>query len=371
MERYIDRVCREIDGARDHARDLNAHLPEVVDTIYLGGGTPSLLAPEQVRRLFEAIRKNFVLRPDAEITLEAAPGQLAEPTLAEAVRQGVNRVSFGVQSFIDKEAAAIGRLHTRAVCEREIARMLAAKLHLSIDLIAGLPYQTAQTWSDSLDAAIACGVPHLSVYMLEVDGESRLGREMLAGGTRLHARAVPSDDQSAEMYTQACARLEQAGVAQYEISNFARSGRSSRHNLKYWLRRPYRGFGMDAHSMLPTQQTAVRFCNSDDLDAYEAVSHPPETETLTLQAALEETLFLGLRLNRGIQLEGLQGEFGLSMLQPCLEALYALEEDALVELAAGSWRLTPRGRLLSNEVFSRLLLPVAAYIGTGSMRSTV
>ncbi len=360
MERYISHVCREIETSRARAQSMQAQLPETIDTIYLGGGTPSLLPPELIQKLFQTIRGNFHVTADAEITLEAAPGQLAEATLETGMQQGVNRVSFGVQSFVDRESAAIGRQHTRVMCEQEIERMLAAGLNTSIDLIAGLPYQTEQSWSESLDAAIALALPHISVYMLEVDGESRLGREMLAGGTRFHAQAVPSDDLSADLYTTACARLASAGIEQYEISNFARAGRTSKHNLKYWRRQPYLGCGMDAHSMLRTEKSAVRFCNVDELDAYEVQPCAEEPMRLTTQEALEESLFLGLRLNEGIRVEALQQAFGVDSVQPCLDALEELQREELLTAQDGVWRLTQRGRLLSNEVFARLLLPVTA-----------
>ena len=206
---------------------------------------------------------------DAEITLECAPGQLSDETLDELLRQGMNRISFGVQSFVDRETAAVGRLHTQQQCEAEIARVRAAGVEeINIDLIAGLPHQTAQSWQYSVEQAIASGAPHVSVYMLEVDEESRLGREMLEQGTRYSASAVPSEDETADWYQQACAALDAAGVQQYEISNFARPGHRSRHNLKYWQRQPYVGFGLDAHSMLPTGTGAVRFANTSDLDEY-------------------------------------------------------------------------------------------------------
>ncbi len=188
---------------------------------------------------------------DAEITLECAPGQLSDETLAELLQQGMNRISFGVQSFVDRETAAVGRLHTEQQCEAELSRVRAAGVEeINIDLIAGLPHQTAQSWKYSVEQAIASGAPHVSVYMLEVDEESRLGREMLEKGSRYSASAVPSEDETAEWYQYACSALHAAGVPQYEISNFARPGHRSRHNLKYWQRQPYIGFGLDAHSML-------------------------------------------------------------------------------------------------------------------------
>ena len=170
---------------------------------------------------------------------------------------GVNRVSLGVQSFVDKESSSVGRLHTRAITLDDIARLRAAGIgNISIDLIAGLPHQTAESWEFSLSETLATGVPHVSVYMLEVDEDSRLGNELLAGGSRYHAHFVPDDDLTADLYLAACERLENGGVQQYEISNFARPVthgiglRNSRHNLKYWTRQPYFGFGVDAHSML-------------------------------------------------------------------------------------------------------------------------
>ncbi len=358
MQRYADRLCAEITGSRATAERLRAELPGTIDSIYFGGGTPSLLEPRQLRQIFETIRPNFTITPGAEITLEAAPGQIAPATLDEMQRQGVNRISFGVQSFVDAEATAIGRLHTRAMCVEEIARMGAAGLqNISIDLIAGLPHQTEASWSESLREALALAIPHISVYMLEVDEDSRLGREVLAGGTRFHAHFVPDADISANLYTVACERLNGAGVAQYEISNFAVPGYAARHNQKYWDRRPYLGVGLDAHSMLRAETTAVRFCNTDDMDDYENSAAAEAPNYLSQQEAFEESLFLGLRRVEGLSPAEITQEFGSEMLTQCTPAVRELEEQGLLITEAGNWRLTHRGRLLSNEVFSRLLLP--------------
>ena len=234
---------------------MGLDLPRKVDTVYLGGGTPSLLAPELFEQLFAAIRAQFDVEPDAEITIECAPGQLADDTLAAFQTAGVNRVSLGVQSFIDREAQVSGRLHSRAVVEKDIERLRNAGIaNLNIDLIAGLAGQTFESWEQSLTVLLDSGVPHASVYMLEVDEDSRLGREMLSGGARYHADLVPSDDAIAQMYTRAIERLLQAGIEQYEISNFCRPGFASRHNLRYWQRQPYLGLGLDASSMLASRQ---------------------------------------------------------------------------------------------------------------------
>jgi oxygen-independent coproporphyrinogen III oxidase len=360
MQSYVSHLCEEIAGVRATAERLGASLPVQVDTIYFGGGTPSLLAAEQFRRIFERLRTEFDVAPDAEITLECAPGQLSDETLDELLRQGMSRMSFGVQSFVDQESAAVGRLHTRRQCEDEVARVRAAGVReINLDLIAGLPYQTEESWRFSVEEAIGSGVPHVSVYLLEVDEESRLGREMLEKGTRYHAAAVPSEDAAAEWYQMACEAFGAAGLHQYEISNFAREGHASRHNLKYWRRQPYVGFGLDAHSMLRTEAGAVRFANADDLDAY-TCGTVLEADLVGREEAFEESLFLGLRLNAGVNLGGLRGEFGAAMVLDAMPALLEVQDAGLLELEADWIRLTARGRLVSNEVFSRLLIGAAA-----------
>ncbi|HTM42855.1 MAG TPA: radical SAM family heme chaperone HemW, partial [Terriglobales bacterium] len=245
--RYVERVCQEIRQAQATAAALGGHFETAVDSVYLGGGTPTVLPAEDLQRLFACLTERFAVAPDAEITVECAPGSLDEPMLETLARCGVSRVSLGVQSMVDGEAAAVGRQHKRATVLDDIARLRAAGIsNINVDLIAGLPHQTETSWGTSLDEVIASGVPHVSVYMLEVDEDSRLGRELIAGGTRYHAHFVPDEDAIADFYVEACRRLNAAGVVQYEISNFARSGAASRHNLKYWTRQPYLGFGVDA-----------------------------------------------------------------------------------------------------------------------------
>jgi oxygen-independent coproporphyrinogen-3 oxidase len=376
MQQYVDRLCEEIRTSRVATQNIAAVLPRTVDTIYFGGGTPSLLSGQQFRQIFQKLRREFDLAGDAEITLECAPGQLSDETLDELLQQGVNRISFGVQSFVDRETAAVGRLHTQQLCEAELVRVRAAGVYeINIDLIAGLPHQTAQSWRYSVEQANASGVPHLSVYMLEVDDESRLGHEMLEQGTRYGASSVPSEDDTADWYQQACTAFRAAGVEQYEISNFARSGHRSRHNLKYWQRQPYIGFGLDAHSMLPTATGAVRFANTSDLDEYlgkaaltpfrmlESASNTaaaPEFDVIGRDEAFEESLFLGLRLNEGVDLNHLRNQFGDELLDDAMPALLEVRDAGLLELSCDCMRLTPHGRLISNEVFNRLLIPSAA-----------
>ena len=354
--RYVDRLCFELAHASQAAQQMGGRFDPVVDSVYLGGGTPTLLDIKQLQRLFVTISQNFEMCAGAEITVECAPGTLTAEMVDALLGCGVNRVSLGVQSFVDQEAASVGRLHKRSVVFEEIDRLRTAGIpDINVDLIAGLPHQTVESWNASLADAIASGVPHVSVYMLEVDDDSRLGRELMAGGTKYHAHFVPDDDLTADLYLTACERLNRAGVAQYEISNFARDGRESRHNLKYWTRQPYMGFGVDAHSMLRVNEIeAVRFAAPDSLDGYMAAK-PAICTPVSRSEALEETFFLGLRLNRGVDLGAVEGQFGREAMSSVAETVDRLASDGLLESQGGIIRLTPRGRLLSNEVFGRFI----------------
>ena len=363
FERYLDRLSDDMKLAEQNAGRMGARFDPAIDSIYLGGGTPTILDVTQLQRLFVTISQNFQLQPEAEVTVECAPGTLTEPVVAVLRHCGVSRVSLGVQSFVDEEARAVGRLHTRAVVLEDIRRLRSAGIgNINVDLIAGLPHQTAASWELSLEEAIGCGAPHVSVYMLEVDEDSRLGRELIAGGTRYHAHFVPDEDLTADLYARACERLEAGGVVQYEISNFARPGSESRHNLKYWTRQPYLGFGVDAHSMLPASDEsfeAVRFATPDSLEAYMAAVAARRTP-VSRESALEEVFFLGLRLNRGVDLRRIGKQFGEEALESSSQAIVELVQAGLLTIEGGVIRLTARGRLLSNEVFERFLGAEAA-----------
>jgi oxygen-independent coproporphyrinogen-3 oxidase len=281
-------------------------------------------------------------------------------------------------------------------------RLRAARIcNLNIDLIAGLPGQTFASWEESLMVITAladAGVPHASVYMLEVDQDSRLGREVLSAGKRYHADLVPGDDAIARMYEHAIESLGQAGLEQYEISNFCRSGKESRHNLRYWRHRPYLGLGLDASSMLlgapsfrsssgervgnhePQPEAAsindsglgsvLRSTTTDDLNAYLAGSEPVETTWLTAARQHEEAWFLGLRLNAGVNIAAVRREFGAEMAEPALKVVARLAEDGLLTSDGQSVRLTARGRLLSNDVFQEFLdLEAAISLRSDGIRS--
>ena len=361
IEAYVTKLCHEIAAAPLTAAHRHANLPRTVDTLYFGGGTPSLLEPAQLRRIFNALRQTFQIAPSAEITLEAAPGQIADAVLAEAQHQGVNRISLGVQSFIDRESAAVGRSHTEQDCIHEILRLQASGVaNVGADLIAGLPYQTTASWQHSLKVATSIGLTHLSVYMLEIDENSRLGREVIAGGQRFHAHGVPTDEFSAAFYEAACESLPQHGFPQYEISNFAPPSHQSRHNRKYWQRDPYIGFGLDAHSMLLRSNGAVRFANPEDLSHYGSQQPPSSPIDVFEREAFEETIFLGLRMNEGISPSQLSQQFPRELVAPTEDAASELIRDGLMIEHNGRWQLTLRGRLLSNDVFTNLLMGVAA-----------
>jgi oxygen-independent coproporphyrinogen-3 oxidase len=359
FERYVERVTADIHQAAETAEQMGGAWESSLDSIFLGGGTPTILDIAQLERIFVTISQKFAVQSGTEITVECAPGTLS-PAMIDGLRRcGVNRVSLGVQSFVDLEAASVGRLHKRSTVLEEIARLRAAGIaNINLDLIAGLPHQTAESWEFSIAEAIATGVPHLSVYMLEVDEDSRLGRELMAGGTRYHAHFVPDDELTADLYETACERLQAAGLHQYEISNFAWPGQESRHNLKYWTRQPYLGFGVDAHSMLISaskKTEAVRFAAPDSLEEYVA-ARSPQKILVPAPAALEETFFLGLRLNRGVNLKQVETDFGESIPEPFSDAIQECLRSGLLERADDIIRLTPRGRLLSNEVFERFIL---------------
>jgi putative oxygen-independent coproporphyrinogen III oxidase len=366
--RYVQRLIEDLKQADSWAEEMGVELPRIVDTVYLGGGTPSLLAPELIAQLFAAIRAELNVESTAEITVECAPGQLEDATIEALARAGVNRVSLGVQSFVDREAQVSGRLHDRAMVLDDLRRLRTEGItNLNIDLIAGLAGQTFASWDESLAVLVETGVPHASIYMLEVDEDSRLGRELLGNGKRYHAELVPIDDAIAQMYETAIERLEKTGLRQYEISNFARKDFQSQHNMRYWERRPYLGLGLDASSALRAKDTMSKAARKSELhyilrsktveELKEYLSGPQRAEIawLSPERQQEEAWFLGLRLNRGVQLAALKREFGGDGILRALEVVERLVESGLVVSDGKTVRLTARGRMVSNEVFQEFL----------------
>jgi oxygen-independent coproporphyrinogen III oxidase len=354
---YEEAVCREIRGRRELYRVAGVELPvgfekAVADTVYFGGGTPSLLEAELLGRMIGAIRETFVGEL-SEVTLEADPETVTAEKAAAWVGVGINRVSFGVQSFSDRELVAAGRMHRRADIYRAAEILRGAGIaNISFDLIAGLPWQTAESWRESLEELGKLGPEHVSVYLLEVDEGSRLGLEILQSGTRYSAGAVPSDDAMAEFYEEACAFLAERGYHHYEISNWARPGFESRHNLKYWRREAYLGFGAGAHSFSGGQRWANAHDAAGYVAAIEAGKLPVEqVERVTRESALEEELFLGLRQLDGIDLGRIEKEYGVSL----ANRFEGLESAGLIKRDGKIVRLAPARLSVSNEVFVELM----------------
>jgi len=354
---YVDAVCAEIAGHRGLYERAGVSLPEtlagaVVDSVYIGGGTPSLLDPAHLERMLDAIRESFAC-DFGEVTLEADPETITAEKASAWVAAGIGRVSFGVQSFCDAELQAAGRMHRRADVFRAMPLLHEAGIsNVSFDLIAGLPGQTAESWRDSLERLGELGPQHVSIYLLEVDEGSRLGLEILQGGTRYSAARVPSEDEMAEFYETACEFLEHAGYRHYEISNWGRAGLESRHNLKYWRREPYLGFGAGAHSFSGTQ----RWANAHDAAVYVAgigAGKLPieQLESVTRESALEEELFLGLRKLDGIDVALIERRYGVAV-----EPRFArLMSAGLVEREGNCVRLAPGKLSVANEVFVELM----------------
>lgn len=355
---YASAVCRELENhAHLYAQSgiVWSGVPETeiqVDTVYVGGGTPSLLPPEELARLMSGVRSAFASRW-SEATLEADPETVTPDRAAAWLSAGFNRISMGVQSFEDRELSAAGRMHRREDIYAAERRLRAAGFaSLSFDLIAGLPHQTEASWRDTLSRLLDLRPEHVSIYLLEVDEGSRLGREILTGGSRYSAKAVPSDDAMAGFYELACASLEAAGYEHYEISNWALPGLRSRHNLKYWRREPYLGFGAGAHSF----SGGYRWANAHDPNAYiasieEGALPFEQLEKVSRAQANEEVLFLGLRQLDGIDL----AEMESSRRSELVDRIEALCEQGLVEVNGSRLRLAKDKLTVSNEVFVSLM----------------
>ena len=354
---YIQAVGHEIGNHHSFYERSGIHFPETladatVDTVYIGGGTPSLIDPALLNRLLRQVQASF--RCDLqEVTLEADPETVDGEKAAAWAGAGINRISLGVQSFSDTELKASGRMHRRDDVYRAVPLLRGSGItNISFDLIAGLPHQTAASWRQSLDELIALAPKHVSVYLLEVDEGSRLGREILHGGAKYSANALPSDDDMAAFYDGARETLAGAGYEHYEISNWAKPGFASRHNLKYWRRDPYLGFGAGAHSFSGSERWANAHDSTRYVQAIQSDHLPVEQlENVSRKQALDEELFLGLRQLSGIDLPRIESAYGVS-LAPQIEKLAAA---GLVEQSGAIVRLAPARLSISNEVFVELL----------------
>jgi oxygen-independent coproporphyrinogen-3 oxidase len=384
---YANAVCREIEldsqvmepkprqllGGRSFSSDINvpqtarALAPEAqqrtVGTIYFGGGTPSLLDPAALAKILDALRANCSFETP-EITLEADPETIIAEKASAWIAAGFNRISLGAQSFNDRELQATGRMHRRADIARAAETLRTAGFdNISMDLIIGLPHQTRESWDQSVSELLDLRPEHISIYMLEVDEGSHLGKESLAGGTRYSAPAIPPDDTQAEFYDSACVRLATAGYDHYEISNWAIPDRRSRHNLKYWQREPYLGLGAGAHSFDGT----TRWANVHDSAKYvtmieQGVSPREQIEPVASEQALEEEFFLGLRQLDGIDLAQIERDYAAPNANGARERFAAirrqidpLRAQRLLDLEGTRLRLSPKHLTISSSILAELL----------------
>ncbi len=353
LQRELE-ICPDSFAARGIPSEFLCH---PVDSIYVGGGTPALLGAESLGLIVRGLKDRLPWCGEVEFTLETTPGS-ADLILLHALRgMGVNRLSIGAQTFDDRELRAVGRLHS-ALDTSELVRQArrAGFQNISLDLIAGLPHQTEASFRRSLEAVASLRPEHVSLYLFEVDEKSRLGKEVVHGGSRYQAGAVPGDEFMADAYESACAFLAGEGYAQYEISNFALTGFASRHNQKYWQLAPYVGFGAGAHSF----DGARRWSNHVNVQAYlnqlgAGRSPIDELRTLTVEEQVEEFFFLGLRQVEGINLHWAMERWGANCVERWEDKIEALAQDGWVVREGNHVRMAPRGYLVSNEIFQEFV----------------
>ncbi|HJZ69320.1 MAG TPA: radical SAM family heme chaperone HemW [Blastocatellia bacterium] len=350
VERYVDAVSREL-------AYWGGRLPREVDTIYFGGGTPSITEARHLATLVRTCREAFDVAPNSEITIEINPATFSRERTDKWLDAGINRASVGVQSFIDRELVSLSRTHTAQDARRTLNLLREAGFdNISLDLIGGLPEQSLEDWEFNLGEALTIGPEHLSLYMLDLKEGTQLYAQVNRG-----LRPRPDDDLAAEMYRMTCSAAEQAGYEHYEISNFAgaRTSQSalispfrSKHNLKYWTGAAFYGMGCGAHSydrrsrwsnVLKTETYIDRIMSGDHAIA--------ERRELNEGDRAADALMMGLRLKEGISLTEFQSEYGVDVIERYANELPRLADAGLIEMSPERLALTPAGRLLSNEVF--------------------
>ena len=343
-ERYVQAVVAELGSWRVIEQ------PEAVDTIYFGGGTPSLLSPGQLETLLNAVRRRFSVATNAEVTMEINPGTITADTLAAFRCLGINRASFGVQTFDDGELARLGRSHSAADARRTFQLLRDAGFaNVSFDLIAGLPGQTMAGWHRNLDQAFALRPEHLSFYLLEIHQGTPLANHIKIG-----LQPKPDEDLAAEMYEVMLDRAAESGYEHYEISNLCLPEFESRHNTKYWTAAPYYGFGCSAHSY---DGESRRWSNERDLVRYVEMIEEDRAPIVNKTQLSEgdrqaEAVFLGLRMMQGFSFAEFSRTFGADLREKYDHDLQRFREAGLIECSGDLLKLTRAGALLSNEVFA-------------------
>jgi len=338
VERYVNALCEEFVGAVDSYVKA--------DTVYFGGGTPSLLTAKQVERILHSVHDWFDVHDDAELTMEMNPATVSLERLKEYKSLGINRASFGVQTFDDISLKMLGRGHN-AHDARQTFRMLreAGFENISFDMIAGLPGQTLVDWDRNLDEALLLQPEHLSLYLLEVHEGTPLAEQI-----QMRRQPMPDEELAAAMYELMLDKISATNYEQYEISNFSKAGFESRHNTKYWLLEPVYAFGVSAHSFDGYQ----RYSNERDTAKYVGKIEECGVAEVARERidAASEFIFLGLRMTDGISLTDYESHFDINLIQKYGVELESLFESGLVDLSDDRLRLTRKGMLFSNEVFS-------------------
>ncbi len=341
VDRYISALVKEISSFQVPNSKFQ------FDTIYFGGGTPSLLTPKQLEKVLDAVHGKFSVDEKSEITMEMNPATVTTETLREFKNLGVNRASFGAQTFDDAELKRLGRRHTASDVRETIELLRNADFNnVSFDLIAGLPRQTLRDWERNLDEALKLKPEHLSLYLLEIHESTPLAEQIRSG-----RQPLPDEDLAAEMYKMMLEKVSEKGYQQYEISNFCLSGFESKHNSKYWTLDAVFGFGCSAHSFdgenrrWSNERDTLKYVKSVETENFKYIEDD-ETDVKF------EYLFLGLRLNKGIDVGEYQKRFGANLILEYKKQLDYLEKADLIKFDGNFLRLTDKGFLYSNEVFT-------------------
>lgn len=350
MAAYVDALLREADVMAVNAKDTP------MQTVFIGGGTPSTLPAPLLKKLLDGLRERFLLPADIEFTSEANPGAFTPEWLEAALSGGVNRLSLGMQAFQPELLRTLGRIHTYEDVAHsvQLARQMDVS-NLSIDLMFGLPGQTPEMWLETLDAALSLDVEHLSCYGLIPEDGTPLKRDLDAGRLTL-----PDEEDERRMYDDTLRILAEQGFEQYEISNFAKPGRACRHNIGYWTRVPYIGLGASAASFLPTRSGGLRLTNPAGIRDYIAMvdAHAwrrRDRTSLMPEDARFETLMLGLRMTQGVSETAFAAMHGLSLDAYCGETLRQQEQRGLLVHRNGFWALTRRGMDVQNAILVEIL----------------
>jgi oxygen-independent coproporphyrinogen-3 oxidase len=363
VERYVSALVKEIENYELRMTDdeLRTRKPKFgllnpqfeirnpksdVDTVYFGGGTPSLLSPRQLEKILNKIHRKFSVAANSEITMEMNPATMTPETVRAYRSSGINRASFGAQTFDDVELKRLGRKHTAQDVRETIELLRAADFqNVSFDLIAGLPRQTLDDWRRNLDEALKLKPEHLSLYLLEIHEATPLAEQI-----RSKRQPLPDEDLAGEMYELMIEKTRESGYEQYEISNFSLPAFESKHNSKYWQCEPVFAFGVSAHSF----DGKTRRANERDTNAYVSLIENGKSPVVFREKVdlSSEFVFLGLRLSKGIDLTEYKNRFGVNLREKYADDLSRLQEFELIEFTENRLRLTPKGMVYSNEVFS-------------------